>query len=133
MTPHVHRFRKELEELGLYDPEYKANKLKEKTLQYSAPRNPFQAIFTDFAKHITPQIASSKTEGEELKSLKKEIMALRKRLDTYAKMFTEARKIEREIKKEIAAIEVEATDSSTYKPEDWLPSGKELEKLFEEE
>lgn len=73
------------------------------------------------------------TMQTELQALKKEVHALKKRLDAYDAMFEEARQLDKEIDAEIEAIKAEPVNPLDYKPEDWLPTGEEMEKLLDEE
>ena len=100
--------------------------------------DPLQEFFSRFLKAAISEITAShlrqeRGEPEEFKSLRKEIQALKKRLDVYDAMFEEAQRLDKEIEAEIEAIEAEPVNPLDYKPEDWLPTGDELDKLLEDE
>ena len=100
--------------------------------------DPLQEFFSRFLKAAISEITAShlrreRGESEDLKSLRKEIQALKKRLDAYDAMFEEAQRLDKEIEAEINAIETEPVNLLDYKPEDWLPTGEELEKLLDDE
>ena len=48
-------------------------------------------------------------------------------------MFEEAQRWDKEIESEIEAIEAEPVNPLDYKPEDWLPTPEERERLLEDE
>ena len=101
-------------------------------------QDPLQEFFSQALRLAASELASvylkeKKVESEEIRSLKKEIQALKKRLDAYDAMFEEAQRLDKEIEAEIEAIEAEPVNPLDYKPEDWLPTPEEREKLLEDE
>jgi len=100
--------------------------------------DPLQEFFSRFLKVAISEIAAShlgqeRGESQALKSLKDEIQALKKRLDAYDAMFEEAQRLDKEIEAEINAIETEPVNLLDYKPEDWLPTVEERERLLDDE